>query len=670
MEMRGIETCALLCVAAVCSLTGTALAAELAQAYPILPQHWDNANPGFEEGAGETVPGWTSVSVDGPQWVISDAKAHGGKRAMMLRGMGVDKEVWLVSEPLRAGPGDCVDFLAWVHADGTPQHAVTVWVETRIGDQWQVIEPPARGPMLRPKNFVNDWDWKPRGHVVVAPPGTEAIRLVAACSAGNPAEVVWYIDDFSCRIASFAAYYASHANTARLPDIAWAIGDAVSWNYIGCYGAPNAHTPNVDHLAAEGRLYRKATSPATWTRPAFASMFTSLYASQHTAELVNSPLPESAVTLAECLKERGYFTAAFIWSPYDGFAGPGMGYNQGFDVYAYSTDVDQVFEAAKQFLNHNAAALLGMNGGGLFLVWHLGETHGDYINRFPEIILNRGRMGNITMTDTLIEESVKAHDSNRFNEGDMQYARACYASEVTTLDTRLGELLARLKFLGLYEKLNVVFCADHGESLGEKPEIWNHANPYITCSGVPLIVRFPGRMTASVTDGEPLVSTLDIMPTLLALAGAPIPAHCEGRDLLGSAGGLTAQYGITEGKSHGVYDGGSFALRDARYQLVVTDAARRTNQNDWSSSRWIMFEPGSPSRYELYDLESDPFELKDIAQEQPEVLERLRQAAKAHAAHTGMLNPSAAQAPGAALSEETKDYLEAQGYLPAKGKKD
>jgi len=347
-----------------------------------------------------------------------------------------------------------------------------------------------------------------------------------------------------------------------------------------------------------------------------------------------------------------------------------MGYNQGFDIYAYSSDVDQVFETAKQFLDHNAAAIQTMKGGGLFLVWHLGETHGDYINRFPEIILNRGRMGNITMTDTLVEEGVKAHDPNRFNDGDMQYARACYASEVTTLDTRLGELLARLKFLGIYEKANVILCADHGESLGEKPGVWNHANPYITCSGIPLIVRFPGRMTPSMMDGEPLVSTLDIMPTLLALSGAPVPAHCEGRDLFGPAGGLTAQYGITEGKSHGVYDGGSFALRDTRYQLVVLDAALRTNAEDWSSSQWVMFDQGSPSRHELYDLESDPFELKDIAQEQPEVLKRLKDAAKAHADHTGMLNPSPAKAPQATLTEETKDYLEAQGYLPAKGKQE
>jgi len=667
-DIRAIGACALLCAVAICSLTGAAFAGPPAQAYPILPKHWDNTNPGFEEGAGDTVPGWQSVSVDGPKWLLSETKAHQGKRSMMLQGTGVDKEVWLVSEPLRAGPGDCVDFLSWVHADGTPQHVVTVWVEARVANQWQVIEPPARGPEMRADYFVNDWDWMPRGHVVVAPLGTDGIRLVAACSAGNPAEAVWYVDDFSCRIASFSAYCSGRANTERLPDIAWAIADALSWNYVGCYGAKNAHTPNIDHLAAEGRMYRKATTAGTWTRPSFASMFTSLYASQHTAELVNSPLPESWITLAECLKERGYFTAAFMWSPYDGFVGPAMGYNQGFDVFAYSTDANQVFETAKEFLDHNAAALSKMNGGGLFLLWHFGETHGDYRNWFPEIITNRGRMGNITMSNALIDDAVKAHDPNRFNEGDMEYARACYASDVMTLDTRLGELLGRLKFLGNYEKLNIIVCADHGESFGEKPDIWNHANPYITCCGIPLIVRFPGRMAPTMMAGEPLVSSLDIMPTLLALAGTPIPAQCEGRDLLGSAGGLTTQYGITEGKSVGVFDGGSFALRDARYKLVAPDAARRTDPNDWSSAQWIMFDRGSPSRFELYDLESDPFELKDIAQEQPEVLKRLKEAAKAHAEHTGMLNPSPAKAPQATLTEETKDYLESQGYLPAKRK--
>jgi arylsulfatase A-like enzyme len=182
-------------------------------------------------------------------------------------------------------------------------------------------------------------------------------------------------------------------------------------------------------------------------------------------------------------------------------------------------------------------------------------------------------------------------------------------------------------------------------------------------------MRFPGRMTPSFLEGDPLVSTLDIMPTLLALTGTPIPAQCEGRDLFGPAGGLTAQYGITEGKARGVFGDGSFALRDERYQLVVVDAALRTDPDDWSSSRWVMFDPGTPSRYELYDLQNDPFELKDIAQEKPEVLGRLRQVANEHGAHTGMSNPSAPKAPGATISEETKAYLEAQGYLPGKDKK-
>jgi arylsulfatase A-like enzyme len=671
MSQKGLlRGCMAFLFLSMCVLVGASYAQQPAQTYPIMPSRSDNSNDGFEENNGVRTIGWSSFSQGGSRWTLTEEQAHSGKRSMMLKGSGENKFAWLVSESLRARPGDCIDFLIWSTTKGARNNQITVWVEAFIDKEWRIIEPRSNATMLRRYHFVNNWEWKPRGHVVVAPQGTRSIRLVASCGLGDSPDTALYVDDFSCRISSLSKYVDEHANAERLPDISWTIPDAFSKYFVGAYGAKNSHTPNLDKLVSEGRCFNKAMTPASWTRPAFASMFTSLYPAQHTAELVNSPLPTNFITLAQLLKERGYFTAAFIRSPYDGFVGPGMGYNKGFDVFAYSDDENQVFDAAKQFLDRNAESLLQMKGGGLFIVWHFAETHGPYENWMRDIIKNSGSLGDITITDDRIMDMALNHDMSHFDKGDMKYARECYETEVTLFDTRLGELLSRMKRLGLYEKLNIVMCSDHGESFGEKEWVWNHGHSYNTCSGVPLIMRFPDRMSPEFLSGEPLVSTLDVMPTLLTLTGCPIPPQCEGRSLLSGADGRTAHYVACEGKSRAVLDHGSFAIRDEQYELVVLDAAIRKDPNDWTSSRWMLFEPNTPSKFELYDVENDPFQLKDLSQELPDVFERMKQAAAAHAAHVGMSNEVNQNAPKVELSTETKEGLAAIGYLSDDAKHD
>lgn len=619
-----------------------------------------NKNPGFEEVSDGRAIGWTSQEVEGVSWLVADEAVYAGSHSMMLRGAGTRKEVRLVSAAFPVKPGDCVEVLAWIHVKGTPRRQPRAFVEVKVADnRWVALEPKAHEVNILPRR-TREWVWTPRACSVFVPREGEEARLVFSCTAASADSVTWYVDDFECRIASFADYLAANRNAERLEDIVLIGVDTLAQQYVGCYGADWNHTPNIDALAREGRLYKEVTTAASWTKPSFGSILTSRYPSQHTAEFFNSVLPEDLVTLAEALRARGYFTAGFVRSPYDGFLGPGMQLGQGFDLFFYSIHEDLVFEAMRRFLETNLDHLRDMKAGGIFLFWHFFEPHAHYRNDYPTFLFNKGLVGNIALNESIIRKTILSNNPELADEEDVRYVRSCYASEVALVDKRIGDLFARLRWVGLYDRFNILFCADHGESFGEKPGVWNHGHPYITCTQTPLIMRFPGRVDPGRADERSLVSNLDVMPTILSLAGAPIPPGCEGRDLLGRARGQTAKYGICEDKQNG-----SLSIRDARYKLIANNAATRRTPDDRASARWVLYEPDSPTEYELYDLRTDPLELSDIAQEKPAVFERLKEALDAHCAGVGIgrgedVRPSP-EAP--VLSEKTIEELRAQGYL-------
>lgn len=607
-------------------------------------------NAGFEEAA----VGWTC---EPPQngWQRRLGIARNGYASMALKADDAGSPCRLISGPLAARRGDCVFFNAWVRVVGKTQKTPRVTAEALIGNEWRPVAPESKAPMLR-NYYAHEWEWSPRGSSVVLPDGAEAARIVVALEPET--DVEWYVDDVTCRVVSFGTYADENKATERLTDLVLAGTDAQAQGYVGCYGGL-ARTPHIDALAAEGRRYVKASTASPWTKPSFASVFTSLYPSQHGAELIDSPLREDLPTLAEALRAKGYFTAGFVRAPYDGFIGPGMGFDQGFDVYFYYDDENLAFGAMKAFLETNLDQIKSLKTGGLFLFWHFYEPHAPYQNHAPDRIVNEGVAGPGPFNQDFIEATILSGDASKGNDKDIAYVRACYASENELVDARLGALLDLLREAGVYEKAAIVYCSDHGESFGEKPGVWNHAHPYSTCTQIPFILRFPGRIPPGETDHETLVSNLDIMPTLLALTGVAQPQGCEGRDLLSEAAGRTAEEGISEDLQNG-----SICIRDGKYNLILNKASLWNGEDDWRSAHWVLFDADGPTSYELYDLESDPLELTNIRDQRPEEFQRLKDALYRHCERTG-IGDSAALPPreGPGMSEEGMAEIGAMGYL-------
>ena len=225
-----------------------------------------------------------------------------------------------------------------------------------------------------------------------------------------------------------------------------------------------------------------------------------------------------------------------------------------------------------------------------------------------------------------------------------RHERAAYYDLIAELDRLIGRILDDLEAAGQARDTIVVFASDHGA--GFAFEKWTN---YDAGLRVPLVVRWPGRVAAG-TRSDAMVSLVDLLPTLLDLAGAPSPEDLDGRSFADVLRGRERTHRSLAFGIHtnlGIVNGGPYpirSVRDERYHYVrnldATGAFKNNiteaGQGGWPS--WVERAASDPfaaarvARYqhrpgeELYDLANDPFELADLAADpgHRDVLERLR----------------------------------------------
>jgi len=291
-------------------------------------------------------------------------------------------------------------------------------------------------------------------------------------------------------------------------------------------GAPS-HTPVLDALARAGVSYATSYSASTWTYPSHAALMRGLNAgSLPDREPRMSVAPkEEKPPLAQVFRAHGYATAGFTGG---GFLSLNWGFPQGFDrYYAFEQpsggdsclperfDGVHVFERARRWLAANASRPF-------FLFVHTYDVH----DRCPVEPEGLGPFQSWPDPGPAGREKLKSY----------------YTSLVGRADKLVGELLAQVDALGLAEKTIVVVTSDHGEAFWEH-DGYGHGcavRPFDPVTRVPLILRGPGIEAGKIV-AQP-VSAVDVAPTLLALAGLPVPPEMEGKPLpgLGLAGARAA----------------------------------------------------------------------------------------------------------------------------------
>lgn len=304
-----------------------------------------------------------------------------------------------------------------------------------------------------------------------------------------------------------------HYSQERRPNVLLLVIDTLRADHLGTYGYERDTSPVMDAFAAENLKFSFAVAPAPWTPNAMASILTGLFTTAHGMNPPNSrqeaqkrgiQLNGNLVTLAEVFKALGYETAAVQSNPW---LREHYGFSQGFDHYTYAHRVraGKIHEHARELLPK-----LESSDKPFFLYLHYMDPHNPY-NPPGEF-------------HTMFQGPLK---ERQYPERQTKYI-GLYDGEIRYLDTEIGRLFEHLKEMDLYEDLVIAIVADHGEQFLEHGNQGHGYQLFKEETHVPLFLKCDD--CSGVVDTP--VSTIDVFPTLLELAGSPKPKAIQAHSLL------------------------------------------------------------------------------------------------------------------------------------------
>ncbi len=341
-------------------------------------------------------------------------------------------------------------------------------------------------------------------------------------------------------------------------------------------GSKRGLTPNLDTLARDGIVFTHAYSHVPITTASHTTIFTGTYPQFNHVNDFGVPISPRLPYLPDLLHHDGYHTGAFVGSlildPLDGTA---PGFDRGYDVYdagfhlrRHGMDRYQSVERRAGVVVDHALGWLSQLQNGPFFLWvHMYDAHDPYDPPEP------------------------------FKD---KYKSQPYDGEIAYADSCVGKLLDQLRKHDLYDETLIAVMADHGESLGAHGENTHGIFLYDETLHVPLVIKLPLNREHG-SDVENRVGLVDVAPTILQVAGLPIPKEMQGEALIAPA---KAQPSPAEAKKAG----------DDRILYAETDYPHRGF--GWSSLRAIRTGKylyiQAPER-ELYNQDSDPEDLHNLA---------------------------------------------------------
>jgi arylsulfatase A-like enzyme len=391
------------------------------------------------------------------------------------------------------------------------------------------------------------------------------------------------------------------------PNVILIVMDTARADRCSVSGGERRTTPQLEKISFRGLNFRNAWSPAGWTGPAHASMFTGLLPTNHGLRRTNREyLLEDSDTLAELLGARGYRTAAFTANAQIGVE---SGLDQGFELlvplFARSAENDGHFaeEAHEQSLKWIQK---GTNPFFLFINHmeaHFPQAPPDrWIESFARLPMSREEIG---AARGIGHRRYLDHclDLAPLSPRELAVHSELYDVEIEGLDREIGRFFDLLGDRGLLENTLLIITSDHGENLGEHGQMDHLFSLHRTIRQVPLVVLLPGRKRAGEVHEE-VVRLEDIFPTVLEVCGLPVPAQLDGRSLLGDLEGRRA-LAFLDPPTAFLRAAGAFSARPAGLRRFL---ARLTADFDGRYHR-IEFSDG---RELVYDLDEDPMEMRPL----------------------------------------------------------
>jgi len=428
---------------------------------------------------------------------------------------------------------------------------------------------------------------------------------------------------------------------------------------VGCYGSSFVRTPNMDALASEGVRFETACSNNPVCTPGRSILLSGQFSRTCAGSLINvgEPEPERSIfpdpTLADAFRSAGYRTG-LVGKWHIGSHPRCLGFDSAFfphhsHRYTGQTyfDIDGGHEVVKGFAPEAEADELARfievaRDKPFFLFYNISQPHMPLAD-MPDRYKTMYTPADVPLRSNVFADGAPAYDERWFliylwdylyydkrlphtvklpDGFDLRALTALYDGSVSWADDQLGELMRRLASAGLDENTIVVFTSDHGDNLGSQ-QLFNKDQLYEESIRIPMIFRWPGGLATppsppfqggagGVIDTQ-VASLVDVMPTLLSLAGVHVPDSVQGVDLSSVLGGDETTIG--ENAAFIETSAGDVGIRTPTHLYGIKkakDGRRRTS--DVIDDRRMFF-----------DVARDPLEMENLAAEPDAIADELRE---------------------------------------------
>ncbi|MCP5054123.1 MAG: sulfatase-like hydrolase/transferase, partial [bacterium] len=421
--------------------------------------------------------------------------------------------------------------------------------------------------------------------------------------------------------------------------------DALRADRLGTYGYPKRLTPNLDRFAKDSVLYSKCYSTAPWTLPSFASMYTSLYPKTHNVKRKDVPrkleyekLHRRFPTLPLYFRAYNYLTQIISWHP---FLAPSYGLTTEFEY----KDADQL-NRTPLYMGHINRQIKMLAQENFLLHLHIIPPHSPYnaISPYDEKFVDF-KNPLLKEGDLKFYYSPYSNDSKRWGKGNedpevWNLMSDLYDANLALSDEFFGKVIQQIKDLGLYKDSLIIFTADHGEQFWEHGTSGHAQSLYNEEIHVPLMIKFPKEYKHRGKRLHSLVSTIDILPTILEINNIPMPDYFHGQPLI---------------------DRRTKKLREIKRKAIFISQQwpRFKSQGVISGGYKYIYSPVKKT-HELYNMTEDPHEKTNLAEKKLDILEKLKKLLKDY-----QLIIKATQLSKSKLKEDSEEVkkLKSLGYL-------
>jgi hypothetical protein len=349
-------------------------------------------------------------------------------------------------------------------------------------------------------------------------------------------------------VALWAAPTLTGKRVTDKPNIIFYIIDGAVRNAMSVYGYNRRNTPNLERLAAEGAVFENAYSNSSWSKTSTPSFMTSLHNSVLGGYKSDSdPLPDQAVTMAQHLHRGGYQTAVFTSNPYAG------------TMSSLDRDVDTLREAGVEPNSKSSEELHtdfwmwreAYPGEPYWVHFQTMDVHWPYkpMAPFSGLYVKPGQLERFNKWERQLADAAglsgptwpnpmtQAELFEKTNVDRLAFfdtLRGFYDESMAHNDYQIGQLVKRLKAAGEWEHTLLIVAADHGSKslagvIDPFPRRWGSFY-YSYTYGIPMIIVWPGHIAPGQRFSQP-VSMIDMLPTILELAGRPMPEVMQGQSL-------------------------------------------------------------------------------------------------------------------------------------------